>query len=143
MINDKYSGKDFTHHTFLDVDPSEFNNSTIKGTCFYYEIMDGRVGYIQIFPTGITEVIFENCNLDNIFIPPGNTIIDGCHRCIKIQNDLEDWITDKDGNPQEPMSKDQFKKLGIPIDPEYIPLEKQDERITAIVEETLEILERQ
>lgn len=135
MINEKYSFKDFTHQTFLDVPKDEFTG-IIRGSCFYHEVIDSRTGYIEIFPRGIV-CTFENCNLDNVFIPSNCIIKGGCHRHIKVQNDRMDWETDEQGNPLEPIAKKLFEKYGIPTDPKYIPETMQDEDVIFIVRDML------
>ena len=96
----------------------------IKGTCFYRESLLGETGdpYKEIFPPTMTGVTFNRCNLDNIFVPLGNTIInDGGHRRIRVQNDLKDWLVDASGNPIEPLSPNKFDELGLSKDPKDIP----------------------
>lgn len=105
---------------------SDFNNSEIIGSCFYQQVAPDT----QVFPTGITGVKFIRCNIDNVLIPSGNTIEGGCHRKIKMQNDLEDWIVDGSGNLIEPVSKKKFEKLGLSTNPKDIPAEKVDEPIS-------------
>lgn len=117
MLNEKYSFKDFLDKKFTHLFTSEFNNSEIRGSCFYQQVVPNT----QVFPTGITGVIFVECNLDNVLVPVGNTIKGGCHRRIMIQNDLEDWIIDDSLKPTEPINKIFFERLGLSVDPKDIP----------------------
>lgn len=123
-INKKYSFKDFTHQSFKNSPASDFNDSEVKGSCFYQEAKesDGEV-LKDIFPDGIMGVVFQRCNLDNVLIPLGNTIEKDCtHRRIKVQNDLSDWILDDNLKPVEPMDKKQRLIDGRSIDPKDIPV---------------------
>ena len=130
MINKKYSFKDFTAQSFASVDPSEFNNTEIVGSCFYQEAEPDT----EVFPAGMVGVTFKRCNLDNVKIPPGNTVEGSCcHRKIKVQNDLEDWFLDTSLKPVEPMSKKKFIELGISTDPKDIPATKLDKRVTEVI----------
>ncbi len=134
MINKKYSFKDFMHKKFLDVDASEFNNTEIKGSCFYQESLwnadslsnspkDPRV---DVFPAGMTGVTFTRCNLDNCKIPSGNIIGErNSNRKIRVQNDNEDWVlNDFDNKPKEPISIKRFQEENKSINPKDIPGEK-------------------
>jgi len=129
-INTKYSYRDLTNMVMTDYKATEFNDSIIEGTCFF---QDGVVDR-HIFPSAICGVVFRRCNLDNVFIPAGNTVImtgDNacCARKIMIQNDLSDWILNNDLTPKEPMDKEEREKLGISCDPKDIPIKKQSEYI--------------
>ena len=117
MINTKYSLKDFTDVSLVDEPVEDFNNTTIKGSCFYHQYFVDS----DIFPAGMTGVTFENCNLDNILIPAGNTVVGGCHRRLRVQNDGQDWIVDSNLNPVEPVHKKRFIRDGKSIDPLDIP----------------------
>ena len=76
----------------------------------------------------MTGVIFKGCNLDNVIVPLGNTIIDSCHRQIDVQNDWDDWILDDITlQPMEPMNKAERIKAGLSIDPKDIPNTKWTE----------------
>jgi len=119
--DDNYSHKDFTGRELLDKDLSGI---TIFGSCFLQEIPDSK-----IFPDNMTGVTFINCNLDNVFIPAGNETIGCSQRKFKVQNDMIDWILDTDLKPKEPISKEEFIKYGISIDPKDIPKTKMTESI--------------
>lgn len=122
-INEKYSFKDFTNKEFTAIDPAEFNNSEIKGSCFYQEAREiDPTPDKDIFPSGMIGVLFTRNNIDNCNIPPGNTVGErNCNRRIKIQNDWHDWVLDGAHKPIEPVSKKYFLKKGMSIDPTDIP----------------------
>lgn len=120
-MNEKYSYKDFTRKAFLEVTPKEFNDSEIVGSCFH----QGKPN-TKIFPDGLEGVTFIKCNLDNVLVPEECEIIGGCHRLIKEQNDLEDWIVDETLRPIEPVDKAVFAKLGLSVLPADIPGTKLD-----------------
>ena len=137
MKNEKYSGRDFTGLSFTSVNVGEFNDSEIIGSCFAQEApyspqgLDGNPPdpMVDIFPPSMTGVTFVRCNLDNCNIPTGNTVSGGTNRKIRVQNDLSDWILDNGNKPIEPQDKKDRIKLSISIDPNDIPLVKQDEDI--------------
>jgi hypothetical protein len=136
-INQKYSFKDFTGQDFSSVDASEFNNTEIKGSCFYQEGEPDT----EIFPTGVTGVTFIRCNLDNVKIPVGNTVDKTCiNRKIKAQNDLEDWFLNDSNQPTEPMRKADYLRLGISTDPADIPSTKITEPIVSKTEKEQEVI---
>jgi hypothetical protein len=121
-VNEKYSYKDFIGKTFLDVDPSEFNNTEIIGSCFYQESSYGTINPMKdVFPVGMTGVTFIKCNLDNVRIPIGNTVVGGTNKRILVQNDREDWILDENNKPIEPMDKERRLAVGLSINPKDIP----------------------
>jgi len=140
-LNTKYSNKDFTHKTFTDRPASEFNNSIIFNTCFYQEkdVKESKI-WLKVFPDDMTGVTFKKCNLDNVFIPLGNTVDKSCtHRIIKVQNGRNDWILYANGTAKEPLRKSEYIKLGISIDPKDIPVTIKEVEI--IEEKELELLE--
>jgi hypothetical protein len=127
--NEKYSFKDFTDQSFKDHKAADFNNTTIVGSCFHQNVVGEEDVLHDIFPDGMTGVHFVRCNLDNVLIPPGNTMdTEGWDMCtnkrIKIQNDGFSWILDNDNKPVEPMDKEQLLNKGMSIDPEDIPAQK-------------------
>lgn len=96
----------------------------IVGSCFYRESPLGETGdpRKKIFPAGMTGVIFNRCNLDNVDVPAGNTIINSIgNRRIRVQNDMEDWLVDDAGNPTAPLDPKRFERLGMSKDPKDIP----------------------
>lgn len=105
QINKKYSFKDFSGQSFVDVDPAEFNDTIVKGSCFAHELPYGEsASKRSIFPAGMVNVIFERCNLDNVNVVANNVVAGDCtNKSIQVQNDLEDWILDNAGKPNEPM----------------------------------------
>ena len=132
--NDKHSCRDYTHLSFVDVDPAEFNDTEIVGTCFYQESLhdedslgaQAKDPSVAVFPPGMTGVLFARCNLDNVVIPPGNTVGERCcHRKIRVQNDLEDWVlSDVDHRPVEPIDLKRFEQEEKSTDPKDIPASK-------------------
>lgn len=126
-INEKYSYKAFPYHrvSFKSIPAKEFNNTIIVGSCFYQEWTEGDKTIVKdIFPNGMTGVIFKQCNLDNVLVPIGNTVQSGTHKKIKFQNDLENWILNKDETPKEPINKEQRLEANVSVDPKDIPAKK-------------------
>lgn len=137
--NKKYSNQGYPYHdvSFKHIDPKEFNNTIIRGSCFYQEWVEGDTEVVKdIFPDGMEGVVFDGCNLDNIYVDETKNIIikdvvTRClHRKLQIQNDWECWILDDTLKPIEPMDKENRLKAGVTIDPKDIPSKKftQEER---------------
>lgn len=136
MLNQKYSLKSFRNQKFTDVPASEFNNTTIKGSSFYQSCCrtDGQM--VNVFPPGMTGVTFEDCNLDNVIIPPGNTVVRGTNKRLKLQNDLMDWECDKEtGAPIKPANGRLCSKVGVSQDPKDLPRNRIDEPIVVMTQE--------
>lgn len=123
MVNDKYSHKDFTGRTLLDVDPKQLNGTEIHGSCFYQEWQGENWLRREIFPNGMTGVTFVGCNLDNVLVPDGCVMLDCKNRVIRLQNDLDDWLCDEDARPTQPVNWKLHEKLGLSVDPKDIPQE--------------------
>lgn len=87
------SSKDFTGR---DLSSMNISNKVIYGSCFSQEQLDRHC-----FPENMTGVTFINCNLDNCYIPEGNTILGKQPRRFQLQEDGFDWILDKNNNPVE------------------------------------------
>jgi hypothetical protein len=120
-VNKKYSYGSWMGKDLSKVEAKEFNNSEIWGSCFYQENEPDK----HIFPEDMTGVTFYKCNLDNVYIPAGNTVDSSCtHKKIRVQNDWEDWILDKDLKPVKAMSHEQRLEVGFSTSPANIPIEK-------------------
>jgi hypothetical protein len=84
-MNEKYSHKDFTGKLLIDHDPSEFNDTEIRGSCFAQEVPFGKqMEFVQVFPKEMTGVTFVGCNLDNVLVPADCKIVDGTHKLLEI-----------------------------------------------------------
>lgn len=120
------SDKPFTNWNFKQLEGYDFNGKTICNSNFYNEQPNA-----DIFPIGMTGVTFKGCNLTNVVIPDGNTVIDCIVETHQTQNDGETWKVDKDTLlPIEPVNKELFIELGISTNPANIPLEKTSDPIT-------------
>ena len=111
---DKYDAKDFTGR--LMTDKTDLNGKTIEGACFSQEKPD-----THIFPENMTGVTFKNCNLDNVFIPEGNTLIACSNRRFKAQTDGEDWLVGVDGKPISPLNPEDHVARGKDPNPAKLP----------------------
>ncbi len=109
-----WRNKDFTGHDLTKkvIAPG----TVIFGSCFSREKPDSKV-----FPDSMTGVTFLFCNLDNVVIPAGCTVIACSQRRFLVQNDGCDWIVDGTNKPVEPILKEAFIKLSISTDPAAIP----------------------
>lgn len=116
MKNLKYSHKAFWGQDLRGVDPSEFNNTEIVNSGF------GQVEpFTECFPSGMTGVVFDNCNLTNCVVPPGNTILGyNTNRHMKEQADGEIWIVDNKLKAVSPLKPWRFDEFGISKDPKDI-----------------------
>jgi len=139
-INVKYK----IYWDFTKLPASEFNGKTIKGSNFEQEIPYG-VTYSrkQIFPAGTTGVTFQRCNLNNVLVPKGNTMIDDdgikyTNKKIQEQNDLLTWeLDEKTELPVRPLDEKRLIGLGLSVDPKDIPATKQDKNPIKVEEERL------
>ena len=123
--NDVFSGKDFTGRANQHFDGI---SGIIYASCFSQDNPDSHC-----FPDTMVGITFIKCNLDNVFIPIGNTVIDCSQKRYKVQNDRNDWLIDENNNPVKPMNHKLFTKLGLPIPlPKDIPMSMVEESIDLI-----------
>lgn len=85
--------KSFTDYTGRYLG-DETAQGTIEGSCFSQETPDSVV-----FPADMQGVTFIRCNLDNVFMPEGNTVIGGSQRRFMALDDGNDWFVDENNNP--------------------------------------------
>ena len=115
------SQQNFTFMRFVNL----ADDQVIYGSCFSQEQPDSA-----IFRPGMKGVTFRNCNLANVVIPPGNTLIDCDTTRFQVQNDGNDWVIDNANMPVKPMNYRLFEKLGLPMpSPVDIPAKKVAEPI--------------
>jgi hypothetical protein len=121
--NPKYSFEDFTNKKLSDV--TDINNSVIIGSCFYQETdIQQEDPCVEVFPSNMTGVTFIECNLDNVYIPPGNIVDPSCScKRIKRQNDGELWILDGALKPIKPLHRERLLEIGENVLPEGLPRE--------------------
>ena len=136
IVNYKYSNKDFTGRTLVNIGAYEFNNTIIENSCFWQE---NHPELKKVFPAGMTGVVFRRCNLDNVEVPATCTIENYNHRMIMVQNDLIDWEVDAALKPLKPIWPRLFDEFSLRKDPKDIPITKQT--ISVIQQKTAELKE--
>lgn len=87
MISEKYSNKIFNGKSFVDSD--DMSNIEINNSSFASESFN-----VTIFPSNMTGTTFVDCNLDNVFVPSGNTIQGGTRVFYKTLDDGFEWNCD-------------------------------------------------
>lgn len=95
-MSSPYDNKNYTGWNLSD--RTDMGGLTIEGLCLSNETPNAMV-----LPPNLTGTTFVDCNLDNVFIPPGNTLV----RCrvarFRVQEDGLDWLLDEDLNPVRPL----------------------------------------
>ncbi len=122
--DESYSFKDMTGWDLAD--RRDMDGKVIFGSCLAHETPGAPT-----LPANLKGATFIRCNLDNVRVPAGNTVIDCSTRRIKAQNDGEDWVLDASLKPVEPVNKKHFMNLGLSTDPKDIPKKKLDRPVTA------------
>ena len=123
MIYEKLSNKNLTNINPANIDYStKPANCEIVNSTFYQEIPNGSTPeYIDVFYGNVDGDTFKNCNLDNVKLPYGATIINCSNRLIQGQVDGYDWVLDPvTKQPVEPVNKKYFIINGMSIDPNDI-----------------------
>ena len=142
-VNEQFSYQDFTDIVLLDVDPKELNDSEIIGSCFCQQCVLADAPPIRVFPDGMTGVTFRRCNLDNVLVPDGNTVLtkqanglQGCsQQIIMPTNDGESWLWERDKadhdklKPTKPMNYDERVRDEKSVSPDDIPSKREIEEI--------------
>lgn len=91
-IDLKYD-KEWSFKNFTNCGPinQDLSGKVIYASCFYNETPN-----TVIFPKDMKGVTFIKCNLDNIIVPEGNTLIESYNRWIQAQSDGQDWYVYED-----------------------------------------------
>lgn len=118
-----------------------FSNSSLKshtgfkpGVVIYASDFSWETPNSNPWPDGMTGVTFIKCHLNNLIIPPGNTVIDCSQKRFAAQNDGNDWLIDNNNNPTLPVNHKIFTKFGLPMpDPADIPVQKSTESIDLVL----------
>lgn len=90
-MTNPYDNKDMTGWDLSDRE--DMDGLYIEGLCL------SQCTPRSVLPSGLTGVTFSNCNLDNVVIPPGNTLISCLNRRYLAQEDGQDWEIAEDGTP--------------------------------------------
>lgn len=88
----EYDNQDMTGWDLSD--RKDMSGLTITGLCLSHEKPEANV-----LPPDLTGTTFIHCNLDNVFISPGNMLIESSNRMFKCMEDGQDWLVDDNGNP--------------------------------------------
>lgn len=112
--DDRYSFRSFAGQSLVTA--TDLNNRVICLSTFQSEQPD-----TTMFPADMKGATFVACNLDNVVILDGNTIVSGSTRRWQRQNDGENWLVDGSNQPIEPLNKEEFEGLGLSTDPTMIP----------------------
>lgn len=125
--NEKYSFQDFTNQHLRAA--TDLNDIIVIGSCFYQVCPEDFSGdpLMHIFPEDMCGVTFVECNLDNVYVPPGNVTHECSHLRIKRMADGEYWFVDENIKPTEPIRKKRLMVLRENVDPRKIPTEKISE----------------
>ncbi|MDD5199262.1 MAG: hypothetical protein PHC88_05610 [Terrimicrobiaceae bacterium] len=115
--SDEWSFKNFSNQRNIFAGRGkELDGLTIYSTSFYQEALD-----VDIFPSDVKNLVLAFCNLDNVVIPRGSTLIECSTRRIKVQNDLRDWELDDNDQPIKLINEEYWKQQGYFTDPALIP----------------------
>lgn len=93
-IDETRSFKDLTN---------QYHGLIPEGTVVYSSSMYSETPGFHAFDTNTHGVTFVKCNLDNVVIPDGNTLINCSTKRFKSQPDGFDWLVDAQNNPTEKM----------------------------------------
>lgn len=124
--DDAFSGRDFTQRT---LDAFDLSGRVIYASCFAQERPDTIV-----FDASLSAATFIRCNLTNVHVPIGNTLIDCITTRALVQNDGRDWELDDSDRPVRVTSEKYWLQQRTSVDPADIPASK----IVLAENETLE-----
>lgn len=114
--DEKLSFRDFANRDFLD--------TPLDGAVIYGSVFSNETPEAEIFGSA-DGTVFIRCNMDNVAIPKGATLIDCTQKRFMVQNDGNDWLLGEDGLPEKPVDFKYYEKRGLPVpDRSWIPSEK-------------------
>lgn len=116
--DDELSLKDFTWWRFTHRPDMDFAGKVIYASCFSQETPDSVV-----FPDDL-RATFVRCNLSNVVIPAGVTVIDCNTMRYKCCADLRDWELGASDEPVKVLGEKYWLQQGCSVDPADIPAEK-------------------
>src|SRR5689334_10626836 len=91
-VHEEWSFKDFTNQKHIFAGRAkQLNGITIYKSSFYQEGGPDQ----DVFPADVENLTLYACNLDNVRIPKGVTVIECSVRRIQMQNDLRMWDVDE------------------------------------------------
>lgn len=115
--DDALSFRDFTGWIFTHRPDVDFAGKVIYASCFSQEKPD-----TVVFPPTLTGATFVRCNLSNVVIPAGNTVIDCNTMRYRVQNDRRDWQLGALDLPVKVLGEKYWLQQGTSVDPADIPL---------------------
>jgi hypothetical protein len=117
--DESLSGKDFTNQDLRQRKDLDFDGATV-----YASVFSNETPGAEIFRSA-AKATFIRCNMDNVAIPEGATLIDCTERRFERQNDGNDWLLGEDGLPEKPIDFKYYEKKGLPVpDRSWLPEEK-------------------
>jgi hypothetical protein len=76
----------------------------------------------EVFDPDMVDVVFVHCDLSNVVIPPGNTLVNCSTVRFEVQGDKLDWLIDEDKKPDKPIDwKERLEKGEQLPDPKQLP----------------------
>lgn len=117
-LDDALSFRDFTGWRFTARTDVVFAGKVIYASCFSQEEPD-----TVVFRGALTGTTFIRCNLSNVVVPSGATVIDCIQTRFRVQNDLRDWeLAPVTNLPVRVIGEKHWQRLGYSVDPLDIPL---------------------
>lgn len=114
-VSSLYSDKDMTGKDLSS--RLDMNGIVIHGLCLSNEIPNA-----QVLPSNLKNTTFISCNLDNVFIPAGNILLNCSNRLFKVDNDGQDWLLSADAKtPLTPLNLKDAQQKGLNTNPALIP----------------------
>lgn len=127
----QYDNRDLTGQSLYHA--KDMGGLVIEGLCLSQEIPNS-----EVLPPDL-ECTFVDCNLDNVLIPPGVTMIRCRNRLYQVQSDGSDWIIDPETyEPIEPLNPMDYMLYGLSMHPDDLPDETLPEPATVVAQRTLE-----